>query len=77
MIVELSDDAPQPWKDLIEGLALLSKHAFNDYPTHCEHDEMTIMATPAEFTPEEITKLDHLGFHVGQWTFYSFKFGSA
>jgi hypothetical protein len=64
MIVEVSDETPQIWKDLVVGLALLSKGATASYPTHCEHDELTVSANPHGFTRDELVKLNELGFFV-------------
>ncbi len=70
---------PPAWADLIEGLMMLAHNRSNDIsPFHCEHDQLTIMADPDQFTAEELAKLDAMGFHAGdEGTFYSFRFGSA
>lgn len=69
---------PPAWADLFEALALLATHQNNDLsPFHCSHDQLTVMADPAAFTAEEIARLDALGFHVGDDSFYSWKYGSA
>jgi hypothetical protein len=76
-----TDDMPEAWRDLLEGLTLLATHQSNDIsPIQCSHDTLTVMADPAEFAAEEIARLDELGFFAaedeGEW-FYSFRFGSA
>lgn len=71
--------------DLIEALKILRKYLkdTNSYsPTHCEHDLFTIMdVVPSEVSPEDVEKLDKLGFHIseeyGDEAFASFRFGSA
>lgn len=70
---------PKAWTDLLEALALLATHQSNDIsPLHCEHDQLTVMADPSAFNPEELARLDELGFHPGDdGTFYSFRYGSA
>jgi hypothetical protein len=71
---------PQAWKDLITGLALLARAQYNDIsPLHCEHDTLTVMSDPEQFTPEELIRLSELGFEAGpeDGTFTSFRFGSA
>jgi hypothetical protein len=71
---------PPAWADLLEGLALLATNQNNDIsPFHCEHDTLTVMADPSAFTPEELARLDELGFHADppNDTFHSFRFGSA
>lgn len=73
-------DLPEAWADLLEGLTLLARHQNNDIsPFHCEHDQLTVMADPADFTEAELARLDALGFEPDHdtATFYSFRFGSA
>ncbi len=72
-------DMPKAWADLIHGLTMLARHQSNDIsPFHCEHDELTVMADPAKFTPDELDHLAALGFLPGSdGTFTSFRFGSA
>ena len=69
-------------KDLIEALTILLKYGNPDYPTHCEHDELTICGIdPEEVSDEDIQSLDKLGFFVSAddygRCFKSFHFGSA
>jgi hypothetical protein len=52
------------------------------FPFHCEHDELGVHGyDPADFTPEEIVRLDELGFFIreeyGDRHFMSFKYGSC
>lgn len=71
---------PPAWSDLIDGLTMLAHNQNNDIsPFHCEHDQLTVMADPGQFTEEEIARLETLGFIAdpGSDTFYSFRFGSA
>jgi hypothetical protein len=70
---------PPAWADLIEGLTLLATQQSNEIsPLNCSHDQLTVMADPAAFTPEELARLDELGFIASDdETFYSFRFGSA
>lgn len=71
---------PKAWADLIEGLTLLAAHQSNDIsPLHCEHDQLTVMADPADFTDDELARLDELGFCPDHdtATFTSSRFGSA
>lgn len=64
--------------ELIEALQLMAKRAKPAYPFHCEHDELTVCIDPALFPPEEIERLQELGFHSdGGGSFYSFRYGSA
>ena len=77
--LELPDDLPDAWRDLIAGLTLLARGQSNDIsPLHCEHDTLWVMASAEAFTPEEITRLDGLGFFVDEeGGFQSFRFGGA
>lgn len=69
VLTKIKPDAPQAWKDLIEGLTLLSRGQNNEIsPTHCEHDQMTVCADPHKFTRDELVKLDSLGFFVSGHT---------
>lgn len=74
-----NDQMPEGWRDLLEGLTILAQHGTDSSPLHCEHDELTVCADPAEFTADELERLDTLGFHPndGEECFYSFRFGSA
>ena len=66
------------WDDLIEGLTILKQGADNQVsPLHCEHDELTVCATPEEFSPDEIKRLKDLGFYIDDCCFKSIRFGSA
>lgn len=71
---------PQAWADLLEALTILARHHNNDVsPLHCGDDTLTVMADPATFTPNELARLDALGFFPsgdGE-TFTSYRFGSA
>lgn len=69
-------------KDLIEALQILLKYGNPDYPTHCEHDVLTICGIdPSEVSEEDKKQLHIFGFLVsdeyGEECFQSFKFGSA
>ncbi|MFJ4653785.1 hypothetical protein ACIP5Y_21170 [Nocardia sp. NPDC088792] len=75
-----NDQMPEAWRDLLEGITILARHPDNDIsPFHCEHDKLTVCANPADFTDEELERLDTLGFRVGddEESFDSFRFGSA
>lgn len=76
----MTTNLPKAWAHLLEALTLLAKGRSNDGgPFHCEHDELTVMADPADFTDAEIARLDELGFFPDhdEATFKSFRFGSA
>lgn len=68
--------------DLIEALTLMATKSKPEFPTHCEHDTLTVCVDPALFTAEELVRLDELGFfpdseEQDSGCFISFKFGSA
>jgi len=64
---------------LIEGLQIFLKYGDVSYPTHCEHDVMTICVDPAKVSAEDKAKLDKLGFFVDEAEdcFKSYIYGSA
>jgi hypothetical protein len=70
---------PAAWSDLVDALLLLSRGRSNDIsPFYCEHDQLTVMASPAKFSDEELAQLDEWGFHIGdEDSFYSYRYGSA
>ena len=68
--------------DLIEALQILLKYGDPQWPTHCEHDKLTICGIdPSDVSDEDVAKLDELGLHtddgLGEVQFVSYKFGSA
>lgn len=71
---------PPAWLDLITAIALLVKHPSNETsPLHCSHETLFVMADPAQFTAEELARLDELGFNPDPdgSCFQSVRFGSA
>jgi hypothetical protein len=71
---------PPAWKDLLEALEILAKYPSNfTSPLHCEHDHLTVMADPDQFTDDELIRLERLGFFPkrDEGVFCSFRFGSA
>lgn len=68
-------------RDLIEALSIMLQYGDNPSPTHCEHDMLHVYAAvrPEEFTSEELTRLEALGFSADEETggFYSFRYGSC
>ena len=67
---------------LIEALQIFLKYGNPAYPTHCEHDVLTICGIePSDVSEEDTDKLDKLGFFVsdehGDDAFMSYKYGSA
>ena len=65
--------------DLIKALQILLKYGNPKYPTHCEHDVLTICGIePTDVSEADLAELDELGFFVsGEECFQSFKFGSC
>jgi hypothetical protein len=72
-------EIPLAWAELVECLTVLAKgHTDDISPLWCEHDTLHVCADPEKFTPEELERLETLGFHVDDEDgFYSFRFGSA
>lgn len=75
--IGVTEDAPKVWKDLIEGLILLSKGATQSQPTHCDYEKLLVMSDPDTFTGEELDRLSDLGFVAGDGMFRSYRYGSA
>lgn len=66
--------------DLIKALQIFLKYADPGWPTHCEHDVLTICGIdPAKVSKEDTEELDGLGFFVDEYDdcFRSFRYGSA
>jgi hypothetical protein len=66
--------------DLIAALQILLKYGDPRWPTHCEHDVLTIIdISPDDVSDEDKAELDRLGFFVSETegAFISFRFGSA
>ena len=65
--------------DLIEALTLLRKYASPPYPTNCEHDTLWVNVDPELVSPEDVRRLDELGFFAaGDGDgFMSYRFGSC
>lgn len=66
--------------DLIKALQIFLKYADPGWPTHCEHDVLTICGIdPSKVSEEDTEELEGLGFTVdeGNDCFISFKYGSA
>lgn len=64
---------------LIEALQILRRYGNPGYPTHCEHDVLTICGIdPDDVSDEDTARLDEIGFFVGEYdSFQSFAYGSA
>lgn len=69
------------WDELLEALTLLRRsHPEVTSPFNCEHDTLWVSADPADFTTEELARLDEIGFFVPDSDvpgFMSYRFGSA
>lgn len=71
--------------DLIKALQILKKYGNPDFPTHCEHDVLTINPdiNPDDVSESDKAELQELGFDIGDPLdigvngFYSYTFGSA
>jgi hypothetical protein len=65
---------------LIKALQIFLKYGNPAFPTHCEHDELTICGIePGKVSKEDIKELDELGFFISEEDdcFKSFRYGSA
>lgn len=65
--------------NLIEALQIFLKYENPKYPTHCEHDVLTVCISPSKVSDEDKAKLDQLGFYTNESDdcFQSFRYGSA
>lgn len=70
--------------DLIEALIIFKNYLKKDdynykYPTHCEHDVLTVCVNPENVSQEDKDRLEKLGFitNKDKEVFISFKFGSC
>lgn len=67
-------------EDLIKALQILLKYGNPQFPTHCEHDELTICGIePSIVSEADRAMLEALSFHniESEACFRSFRFGSA
>lgn len=65
--------------DLIEALQIFLKYTDTKYPTHCEHDILTVNVDPALVSKEDKERLHDLDFDADDTYchFYSYRFGSC
>lgn len=78
--VKAVQEMPREWLNLIQAIALMSKHATSDIsPFQCSHDQLSVQSDWMKYTKAEILQLDEWGFHVDHeyGGFYSFRYGSA
>lgn len=69
-------------EDLIKALQILRKYGNPQFPTHCEHEILTIAdIDPNQVSDEDKKELKKLGFFVGNEygdeAFHSYRFGCA
>lgn len=67
-------------KELIKALQILSKYVegYNqNYPTHCEHDELQVIVNPEKVSSDDKEELVKLGFFPLGDYFVSYKYGSC
>jgi len=69
--------------DLIEALTIMKEYIPEgcnlDYPTHCEHDILTVAIDPSNIPKDVLQRLDELGFFPDDEldVMSSFRFGSC
>lgn len=65
--------------DLIAALIILRRYGNPHYPTNCEHDTLWADIDPNAVAPEDIQRLDSLGFFPdsNRDGFLSYRFGSC
>ena len=66
-------------EDLIKALQIFLKYGNPKWPTHCEHDVLTVCIDPSLVSDKDKVALDNLGFFEdeSEECFKSYKFGSA
>jgi hypothetical protein len=66
-------------KDLIKALTIFAKYTDSKYPTHCEHDILTITSDvdANKVSDEDKLLLAELGFEVESNLFVSYRYGSC
>jgi len=66
-------------EELIKALQLFLKYGNPKYPTHCEHDVLTVMIDPAVVSDDDKQKLEEMGFIADNeyGYFKSFRYGSC
>lgn len=67
-------------EELIKALQILSKYVegYNqNYPTHCEHDELQVIVNPEKVSEDDKEELVKLGFFPLYNYFVSYKYGSC
>jgi hypothetical protein len=67
-------------KELIKALQIFSKYVegyHQDYPTHCEHDELQVIVNPKKVSVADKEELFKLGFLPEYEHFVSYKYGSC
>ena len=64
---------------LIEAMNIFLKYGDVEYPTHCMYDTLWVLVDPGVVSPEDIEKLDELGFFASEEEpcFKSYQYGSA
>lgn len=63
--------------ELIEALQIFLKYGDVQFPTHCEHDELTVCVDPNVVSDEDKKKLLSMGFFEDDDHFTSYRYGSA
>lgn len=64
-------------KDLIEALQIFAKYTDDYAPTHCEHDELSVVVSPDAVSEADLKRLEELSFHADGEYFKSYRFGSC
>ncbi len=67
-------------ENLIKALQIFLKYGNPPFPTHCEHDVLTIIdIDPSKVSERDKEQLNDLGFFINEdeECFQSYRFGSA
>ena len=63
--------------DFVQAIAIFKKYGDSYSPFHCEHDILNVCINPNDVSDEDKKDLKELGFNVGEYCFYSYRFGSC
>lgn len=65
--------------NFVEAFQIFLKYGDITYPTHCEHDVLTVCVKPTKVSKEDKKRLNELGFNEDEDEdcFRSYRYGSA
>lgn len=72
-------DVKASLSNLIAAFQIFLKYGDIDWPTHCSHDQLSVLVNPGKVSADDRAELARLGFlaNEDEEHFYSFRYGSA